>query len=250
MRGMEQVEPGVFRNPRNHMEVYTTVAYRVRKFRLEHPDWRVDFAIIPYQNLPPLPADVSANHDYRPRFILMRCEIRDHEGHVRSVGHAEEDRRHGPVNKTNAIENAETSALGRALANLGYCTGNYASADEVDIAIEREKSMKRSARRDASFKPNPDADAAEVSMLDENARGVPDPIAEEVEARKAHNGSASGERSKVFMDLLAAAQTISNAAELGEVMRSVREVRDDLSPGELDMLKPIILQARSQFGGG
>ena len=53
-------------------------------------------------------------------------------------GIAEEDRRFGMVNKTSAAENAETSSIGRALANLGLQGGEYPSGDELLIAIEQQ----------------------------------------------------------------------------------------------------------------
>ena len=53
-------------------------------------------------------------------------------------GIAEEDRRFGMVNKTSAAENAETSSIGRALANLGLQGGEYPSGDELLIAIKQQ----------------------------------------------------------------------------------------------------------------
>ena len=43
------------------------------------------------------------------------------------AGMAEEIRGQGMVNTTSALENAETSAIGRALASLGLAGGEYAS---------------------------------------------------------------------------------------------------------------------------
>lgn len=48
-----------------------------------------------------------------------------------ATGHAEEFRDAHEVNYTSALENAETSAIGRALANLGLHGGEFASADEL-----------------------------------------------------------------------------------------------------------------------
>ena len=49
--------------------------------------------------------------------------------------YAEENRSFGKINKTSALENAETSAVGRALAFLGLGGSEIASADEVSTAI-------------------------------------------------------------------------------------------------------------------
>ena len=48
---------------------------------------------------------------------------------------AEEFRSMGMVNKTSALENCTTSAIGRALASCGLGGGEYASSFEVDNAI-------------------------------------------------------------------------------------------------------------------
>jgi len=56
------------------------------------------------------------------------------------TGHAEEDRRQGMINKTSALENAETSAIGRALASIGLGGEEFASADELVQALANQKS--------------------------------------------------------------------------------------------------------------
>ena len=64
-----------------------------------------------------------------------------HDGVWRDIGndYAEEFRNQGPVNKTSALENCTTSAIGRALANCGLGGGEYASAFEVDNAINNKQ---------------------------------------------------------------------------------------------------------------
>lgn len=51
-------------------------------------------------------------------------------------GRAGENRTDGMINKRSALENCETSAIGRALANLGLHGGEYASANEVENKSE------------------------------------------------------------------------------------------------------------------
>ena len=55
-----------------------------------------------------------------------------------ATGHAEEFRGQGMVNKTSALENCETSAIGRALASLGLHGGEFASSFEVDNSINNK----------------------------------------------------------------------------------------------------------------
>ena len=55
-----------------------------------------------------------------------------------ATGYAEENRKASRINQTSALENAETSACGRALAFCGITNDNIASADEVSAAIEQQ----------------------------------------------------------------------------------------------------------------
>ena len=59
------------------------------------------------------------------------------------TGHAHEDESKGQINNTSAIENCETSAVGRALGLLGLGTeDSIASAEEVQNAIfQQERAM-------------------------------------------------------------------------------------------------------------
>ena len=59
-------------------------------------------------------------------------------GVVIATGHAEEDRKASRINSTSALENAETSAVGRMAAFLGVTNDNIASAEEVSLAIEQQ----------------------------------------------------------------------------------------------------------------
>ncbi len=60
------------------------------------------------------------------------------EGKHVSTGLAEEFRSASRINQTSALENAETSAVGRALAFLGITNDQIASAEEVSLAIEQQ----------------------------------------------------------------------------------------------------------------
>jgi len=78
--------------------------------------------------------------------ILIRASILDKEGRVIATGLAEELRGSSNVNKTSAIENCETSAWGRALANLGLHGGKMASVEEIKIAKNKEKQIDAKAQ--------------------------------------------------------------------------------------------------------
>jgi hypothetical protein len=66
--------------------------------------------------------------------IVVRAVIRSGTGQTIATGHAEEIRGSNYINETSALENCETSAIGRALAVLGLHGGEFASAEEIEIA--------------------------------------------------------------------------------------------------------------------
>ena len=66
-------------------------------------------------------------------------------GKVIATGHAEEKRTASRINQTSALENAETSAVGRMLAMVGITNDQIASAEEVSNAIEQQDKKIQSA---------------------------------------------------------------------------------------------------------
>ena len=104
-----------------HGREYKTVALRVSEFREVCPDWSIVTEL------------VSADEDR----VVMKAVI-SHIGVPIGTGYAEEVRSASRINKTSALENAETSAIGRALAACGYGGTEYASADEVANAIQEQ----------------------------------------------------------------------------------------------------------------
>jgi len=61
-------------------------------------------------------------------------------GLVVATGLAEEKKNASRINQTSALENCETSAVGRALAFCGMTNDKIASAEEVSAAIEQQSS--------------------------------------------------------------------------------------------------------------
>ena len=60
------------------------------------------------------------------------------DGRHVGTGLAEENRSQSMINKTSALENAQSSAWGRCLAACGFSNDNLASAEEVSLAIEQQ----------------------------------------------------------------------------------------------------------------
>ena len=84
--------------------------------------------------------------------VLMVAYVKDNDGRGVGKGHAEEIRNAGPVNRTSAIENCETSAIGRALANIGLAGNEYASAFEMGNIENKEKAKVSQEQLEASKK--------------------------------------------------------------------------------------------------
>jgi len=104
---------------------YLTVARRINDFREQHSDYGIHTEI--------LSIDETA--------VVCRAVITDKEGRQLSSGIAEEKRNSSNINKTSAVENCETSAVGRALAFFGMAGTEIASADEVANAINQQNTV-------------------------------------------------------------------------------------------------------------
>lgn len=115
-----------------HGRQYKTVALRISEFREQcaaADGWGVETFII----------------DIKDDWVCMGCKIFDPEGRIVGSGHGLEFWEGSKINKTSALENAETSALGRALASIGLGGDEYASADEVLSAIRTQEVMESTA---------------------------------------------------------------------------------------------------------
>ena len=69
-------------------------------------------------------------------------------GNVIATGLAEERRSASRINQTSALENCETSAVGRALAFCGITNDSIASAEEVAAAIEQQDKKLQAAMKE------------------------------------------------------------------------------------------------------
>ena len=108
-----------------NLDDYETVEERLTKFWKDNPDGRINTALL------------EAN---TTRFIV-RAEIFRTEADPNpwASGLAEETVQGRGVNATSALENCETSAIGRALANAGYATkGKRASREEMSKVAAKQ----------------------------------------------------------------------------------------------------------------
>ena len=85
--------------------------------------------------------------------VVIKASILDSEQRLIATGYAQEDRTSSQINSTSYVENCETSAWGRALANLGIGIDvAISSADELANAIVQQNSDKASDKQIAYLK--------------------------------------------------------------------------------------------------
>ena len=108
-------------------KAYTTVANRINVFRKFFPDYSIITNII-------------SDDDIK---VVVQTKITTPSGVVIATGLAEEFRGKNIINTTSALENAETSSIGRALACLSLGGSEYASANEVENAISQQEQIKQ-----------------------------------------------------------------------------------------------------------
>ena len=131
-----------------HGREYKTVALRVGEFRAAHPiatGWAICTRLIS--------ADESV--------VIFRAAIVDPDNREIATGFAEEKRSARGINAVSALENCETSAIGRALSAAGFGGSEYCSADELAGAIRAQGKPAQAARQPERLalasKPNPAA---------------------------------------------------------------------------------------------
>ena len=112
-----------------HNNDYATVALRIGIFR---------------RNLGTAAAISTSIVFHDDKKVIVKAEVFI-DNKLVSTGIAEEIRAASRINQTSATENAETSAVGRALALLGLTNDRIASAEEVSAAIVQQDKQLTSA---------------------------------------------------------------------------------------------------------
>ncbi len=179
-----------------HGKEYETVASRVARFReLYKTEYSITTELVSRDETTVVMKAIIASNDQ-----------------VIATGYAEENRTSSTINRTSALENCETSAIGRALAAFGMAGTEYASADEVAQAISNQASG-------TDVKPRYNNNEAPKS---EKAKAYLDSLKQQI-AMTLNTAALStvGEQKKFISDLLGK-ETITTIDEAKEILNEAQ----------------------------
>ena len=116
-----------------HGKDYKTVAERVTEFHNEHKDNK---------------SILTEIIQFKDGIVVVKAVVKIGESIF--CGHAYEELGSSKINETSALENCETSAIGRALASAGYLGSEFASADELVGALNKQNTPYKAKKEDLS----------------------------------------------------------------------------------------------------
>lgn len=121
------------------LENYVEVKDRLKLYKADYPDYRVITDVI--------------YHSDDAGIIIVKAWLYKNKEELEatiphSTGIAEEMRDAGFINKTSHVENCETSAIGRALANADYSGSDKRPSKEEMSKVERTKKAKEKKKEE------------------------------------------------------------------------------------------------------
>lgn len=204
-----------------NLDEYVPVHERVEKFYSKHPQGRITTSV--------------QEHDVEKGFILIRAEVfREQDDALpAATGHAYELRSSGHVQQGSYVEVCETSAVGRALAMLGF---------EVKRGIASREELQKTARMQAE-RPAPAVERPAKSPS-------PPPAAAEAQAATAAPAEAESD-DQLDRDILQAAQALGyDAAKVRKWVNNKFKVSDGLDTLNPDLKREVLKIFREKAASG
>ena len=150
---------------RFNLEDYVDVQQRENRFWTEYPDGRIDTALMS------LPDEFER--------VVFKASVYKHRDHAvpSATGWAAETAGTGGANQTSWHENCETSAIGRALANMGYATSgkDRPSRQEMEKANRGAPAHDRHSHIVSKPGPQPIYQALDINRETGEIKDEPDP---------------------------------------------------------------------------
>lgn len=116
---------------------YETVAERIRRFKADYPDSRIETDLVEANG----PVG-KTRWTVKASIWCDRATATGEYDRPDATGWAMEVDGSGMANNTSALENCETSAIGRALANLNYSGDKRATREEM-AKVQREEARQQ-----------------------------------------------------------------------------------------------------------
>jgi hypothetical protein len=133
--------------------------------------------------------------------VVVKAIITDKDGRTVGAGMAEEIRGQGLVNTTSALENAETSAIGRALASLGLAGGEYASANEMDAVVRKTDAIEKKPQTEVKkqeIDPAPQTDQSPAQYSLEESQAAHSRLSSAIANSESIKYNSDAERARVI----------------------------------------------------
>lgn len=159
-----------------NLDEYETVEERIRRLYADHPNAR----IVTY--------NLTTQEDRQKATWVVKAEIwlpqpdgfaTEDGWFLKSTGLAFEIDGQGMANKTSALENAETSAIGRALANGGYSGSKRASREEMTKVVNQPRAWLTEAE---TLSQSGELDNLRLLYADAKAAKISDAILQRIQA--------------------------------------------------------------------
>jgi hypothetical protein len=159
--------------PKFNLADYETVEERIKRFYAEHPDGRITTELV----------SEWGEQLTNPRTWIFKASVYlsagdQANGLAKATGYASEIDGTGGANNGSAAENAETSAIGRALANMNL-SGNKRSSREEMQKVNRIEATDWMAEVEAAK----DKDALRQLYTRARAQGASKEVLDVVKAR-------------------------------------------------------------------
>lgn len=143
--------------PQFNLEEYDLVEDRIRRFYEDNPDGRISTY------------ELTSELDREKGYFIVRAEIylnaEEQEARTPKASGMAFEIEGGPgANKTSALENAETSAIGRCLANADYAKGKRPSRTEMEKAARGPVPRTESSKTPDGFLTKIDAATTLVEL--------------------------------------------------------------------------------------